>query len=112
MSDAFFTVLVAAGIPSTLFGAIIGILIWRGQRKAVKRENERIEKEKNRDEMMLFIFEGNSVSIALGKATAEAVRDKRCNGNVSDALIDATEFKKRQDQFFKRQGVKHLHDSA
>lgn len=105
-------VICAAGIPSTLFGSVIGILIWKGQRKAVKRETERAEKEKGRDEMMLLMLEGNAVSLCLGKATAEAVRDNHCNGNVTKALVDTDEFRKKQDVFFKKQGVQHLHESA
>jgi hypothetical protein len=112
IGQMFTMVLVAAAIPSTLFAAFIGRLIWKGQQKAIKREAERLDKEKSRDEMILFILEGNAVALCLGKVTAEAVRDGHCNGNVTRGIADAEAFKSRQDVFFKKEGVRHLHESA
>lgn len=107
-TNVVWTIILACSIPATLFGAFVGILIWHGQRKAIKREQERLEREKDRDEMFLLVFEGTSVAISLGKCNAEAYRDGKCNGNVTKALSDVADFRKRQDLFFKRKGIEHL----
>lgn len=103
---AFFA---AMGIPS----AIMGLIIWRLERRIDKREKEQAAREQGQKDLFVLIVQGTNAAIALGEATARAVQripDAHCNGDMHDALDYAADIKHKQKDFLTRQGVSFLMD--
>ena len=59
----------AMGIPS----AIMGLIIWRLERRIDKREKEQAAQEQGQKDLFVLIVQGTNAAIALGEATARAV---------------------------------------
>lgn len=88
--------LVAMGVPT----AVTGFFVWLIQRKIEKRDKvaekqreeqqkKMDEKEKAREKFELQIINSVGAAIALGEATARAVKripDAKCNGDMHAAL--------------------------
>ena len=75
----------AMGIPS----AIMGLIIWRLERRIDKREKEQAAQEQGQKDLFVLVVQGTNAAIALGEATARAVQripDAHCNGDMHDAL--------------------------
>lgn len=99
----------AMGIPS----AIMGLIIWRLERRIDKREKEQAAREQGQKDLFVLIVQGTNAAIALGEATARAVQripDAHCNGDMHDALDYAADIKHKQKGFLTRQGVSSLMD--
>ena len=94
----------AMGIPS----AIMGLIIWRLERRIDKREKEQAAQEQGQKDLFVLVVQGTNAAIALGEATARAVQripDAHCNGDMHDALDYAADIKHKQKDFLTRQGV-------
>lgn len=99
----------AMGIPS----AIMGLIIWRLERRIDKREKEQAAQEQGQKDLFVLVVQGTNAAIALGEATARAVQripDAHCNGDMHDALDYAADIKHKQKYFLTRQGVSSLMD--
>lgn len=99
----------AMGIPS----AIMGLIIWRLERRIDKREKEQAAQEQGQKDLFVLVVQGTNAAIALGEATARAVQripDAHCNGDMHDALDYAADIKHKQKDFLTRQGVSYLMD--
>lgn len=97
----------AMGIP----GAIMGLVVWRLERKIAKRDKAREDKDNAQEQLLLLIVRSNGAAIALGEATAKAVQripDAHCNGDMHAALEYATKVKHEQKEFLEKQGVHAL----
>lgn len=100
-------ILIAAGIPSALFG----LLIWWFKRSTDKREAKAEEREKNTERLMLMIMQSCRATNVLAEATAKAVQripDAHCNGDMTSALERANKIQKEEQQFLLDQGLKHI----
>lgn len=88
-------VILAAGIPSAVFGILI-----RELNKALdRRERAKEEKDEARLKNQKLIIRAVMASLSLSEATAEAVQripDAHCNGEMREAL---TEAKQIQDEY-------------
>lgn len=60
----------AMGIPS----ALMGLIAWRLRTRIEARDKAAEEKAKAQQELALILVKGTRASIALGEATAKAVR--------------------------------------
>lgn len=99
----------AMGIPS----AVMGIIIWRLERRIDRHDKALDEKNEGQKELVLILIKGTRASIALGEATAKAVQripDAHCNGDMHEALNYAVKIKHEQKDFLARQGVSALLD--
>lgn len=99
----------AMGIPS----AIMGLIIWRLERRIDKREKEQAAQEQGQKDLFVLVVQGTNAAIALGEATARAVQripDAHCNGDMHDALDYAADIKRKQKDFLTRKGVSSLMD--
>ena len=104
LESQIWTILLAAGIPSTIIGGIVGSMIKRMERRMD-------EKEQAREQQELYLVKGINASIALGEATAEAVAripDAHCNGDMHAALDYAKKIKHEQKDFLQEQAVHAL----
>ena len=92
------SIAIAAGVPSTATGLLVGWL--------VKRQNGR---DKAREEINILLIQGVDASICLGEATAIALRDGKTNGETKDALKYAANAKHNITNFLTKQGVKSIY---
>ena len=97
-------ILVAVGIPS----GITGFLIWRYQRRLIKAEKAREEQQKNLESLVLMMLQSTRANTVLGVATAEAVRDGHCNGNMTSALETVEIVAKAEKEFLLEKSIKYI----
>ncbi|WP_313341211.1 serine/threonine protein kinase [Lacrimispora sp.] len=73
------------------------------------REKKLAEKEKAREKNEVLIIKSVGAAIALGEATATALKNGHCNGETEAALQYAREIKHEQKDFLAEQVVKNLY---
>ena len=98
------TLLIAMSVPS----AITGFCFWLLEQKIKKNQVKLEEKEKMREKNEILIIKSNMAAIALGEATATALKNGHCNGETEAALKYAREVKHEQKDFLIEQGIKAL----
>jgi hypothetical protein len=96
--------LVAAGIPSGLFG----LLIWYFKQKMAKADKERAEQQKNLESLVLMMLQSTRANTILCVATAEAVRDGHCNGNMTSALDAVEKVAQEEKRFLLDKSIKYI----
>lgn len=105
------------GIPS----AVTGLCFWLIQRDITKRDKakeaaeaerrkEAEEKERAREELNILLIRSTGAAIALGEATATALKNGHCNGETEGALAYAKQVKHEQKDFLTKQGIKAVLD--
>jgi len=99
------TILAFMGVPS----AVTGLCFWTIQKNITKRDAKRDERENAREKNEILLIRSVGAAIALGEATACAIRDGKCNGELSIALAYAQKVKHEQKDFMTEQGVKNLY---
>lgn len=92
------------GIPS----AIVGLLVWFFKRKIDKNEKARAEQQKNLESLVLMMLQSTRANSILCKATAEAVRDGHCNGNMTNAMAVVEKAADAEKQFLLEKGIKYI----
>ena len=100
-------IIMAAGIPS----AITGLLVWWIKKKIDKQDEERQEREKNQERLMILIMQTGRATSVLSEATARAVQripDAHCNGDMKKALDDAKRIQTEEKDFLINKGIKHI----
>lgn len=97
-------ILVAAGIPSGIFG----LLVWYFKRKITKDEKNRETHQKNLESLVLMMLQSTRANTVLCRATAEAVRDGHCNGNMTAALAVVDKVAGAEKEFLLEKGVKYI----
>ena len=102
--DTFLQIIVAASIPSTL----TGLAVWKLKRTIEKHEKDRKAAEEMREEFDIMIIESVNSAIALGEATATALKNGHTNGETDGALEYARSVKHKQKEFLTRKGVEHI----
>ncbi len=95
--NIIWAILLAAGIPSSITGLVIG---W-----FMKRQSDR---DKARAEINILLIQGVGASISLGEANAIALRDGKTNGETKEALDYAMKAKHNITNFMTKQGVKNI----
>lgn len=99
-----YEMIVFLGVPS----AFTGFCFWLLKKHIDKNDGQRAEIEKAREKFEYLLIKSNGASIALGEATAHAIRDGKCNGEMTVALEYAQKVKHEQKDFLAEQGVKSL----
>ena len=102
----WWAILVAAGIPSGL----VGLLIWFFKRKIDKNEKAREKQQENLESLVLMMLQSTRANTVLCVATAEAVRDGHCNGNMTKALKAVAKVAKHEKDFLLEKGIKYIFD--
>ena len=97
-------ILLACGVPS----AVVGLAIWYLQKTIEKNEKKRDEREKHLESLVLMMLQSTRANSILGKATAEAIRDGHCNGNVSHALEVVDRAAEVEKQFLLENSIKYI----
>lgn len=100
----WWAILVAAGIPSGLFS----LLIWYIKRKMSKAEKHREKQQENLENLVLMMLQSTRANTVLCVATAEAVRDGHCNGNMTSALTAVEVVATAEKKFLLEKGIKYI----
>lgn len=96
--------LIAMSVPS----AVTGLCFFLIEQKIKKNQAKLEEKEKMREKNEILIIKSNMAAIALGEATATALKNGHCNGETEAALEYARKVKHEQKDFLIEQGIKAL----
>ncbi len=94
---------------AVLPSAITGFGLWAIQNSLKKREVKAEEKEKAREKNEILVIRSVGAAISLGEATACAIRDGKCNGELTAALEYARDVKHEQKDFMLEQSTKNLY---
>ena len=97
-------ILIAFGVPSGLFGLLIGYI----KRKLDRDEKARAEQQMNLESLVLMMLQSTRANSILCKATAEAVRDGHCNGNMTSAMAAVDKAADAEKQFLLEKGIKYI----
>lgn len=98
------TILIAAGIPSAIFG----LIIWRLKHHWEQRDKKQEERQKNLEDLVLMMLQSTRANSILCKATAEAVRDGHCNGNMTHAIEVVDKAAAAEKEFLLDKSIKYI----
>lgn len=98
------TIIIAAGIPSALFS----LIIWRVKHNMEERDRKAEERQKNLEDLVLMMLQSTRANSILCKATAEAVRDGHCNGNMSSAIEIVDKAAQAEKEFLLDKSIKYI----
>lgn len=98
------TILLAAGIPSAIFG----LIIWRFKKHIEDRDRKQDEQLKSMEQLILMMLQGTRANTILCKATAEAVRDGHCNGNMTAAMEVVDKAAQAEKEFLLEKSIKYI----
>jgi hypothetical protein len=93
------------GIPS----AITGLCFWMIQRRLTKRDEELDRRDAARERNEVLLVRSVGAAIALGEATATAMKNGHTNGETEAALEYARKIKHEQKDFLTEQGIKAIY---
>lgn len=88
--------------------AVTGLCFFWIEQKIKKNQAKLEEKEKMREKNEILIIKSNMAAIALGEATATALKNGHCNGETEAALEYARKVKREQKDFLIEQGIKAM----
>lgn len=92
---------IAMSIPS----GITGFCFWLLEKKLDKREKERKKAEETREQQEFLMVKSIGAAIALGEASAIALKNGHTNGETEAALEYARKVKHEQKDFLEKQGI-------
>lgn len=105
------TIAAATGILGTVTGAIVGLGFWLLRKKIAENEEKRKDHESQQEALQMIILDSVNGLMDLTEATARAVKNGHCNGDMTKALEDLQETKKRQQRMLTKAGVHNIvHD--
>jgi hypothetical protein len=96
--------LVLFGVPS----AITGLFVWWIKKKIEANEKRALEREQHLEELVLLMLQCTRANTILSVATAEAVRDGHCNGNMSHALEVVEKAAAAEKEFLLDKSIKYV----
>ena len=101
-------ILLILGIPSALGAALIGLGFWYLKKIITRNEAKRDEHEQNIESLILMMLQSERANTVLCKATAEAVRDGHCNGNMTAALEAVEKVALAEKEFLLDKSIKYI----
>ncbi|MFR1531950.1 MAG: serine/threonine protein kinase [Christensenellales bacterium] len=105
MTVNIWTLICALGIPT----AITSLGLFMLQRRIKRREAKDDEREAARQKHEVLTVKGINAAIALGEATATALKNGHCNGETDAALAFAQKVKHETKDFLTEQSMKHIY---
>lgn len=101
-------VLLASGAPS----AILGLAIWYIKKEIQKHQKRQEEHDKNLESLTLLMLQSTRANTILCKATAEAVRDGHCNGNMTEAMKIVEQTAEAEKAFLLDKSIKYIFEEG
>lgn len=102
--EELWTILLAFGVPS----AVLGFAIWYIKGMITRNQKKQEEHDKNLESLVLMMLQSTRANSILCKATAEAVRDGHCNGNMTSAMQVVEKAAEAEKQFLLEKGIKYI----
>lgn len=96
--------LLAFGVPS----AVLGFAVWYIQREMTRNQKKQEEHDKNMESLVLMMLQSTRANTILCKATAEAVRDGHCNGNMTEAMKIVDKTAEAEKEFLLDKSIKYI----
>lgn len=96
--------LLALGVPSAVFG----LIVWYLKRLIVRYQQRQEEHQKNLESLVLMMLQSERANTILCKATAEAVRDGHCNGNMTAAMDIVNKAAAAEKEFLLDKSIKYI----
>ena len=97
-------ILLAFGVPSSLFG----LGVWWLKKRIETNEKRHETRESNLESLVLMMLQSTRANTILCKATAEAVRDGHCNGNMTAALEAVDKVAAAEKEFLLDKSIKYI----
>jgi hypothetical protein len=99
---------IAASLFYSALGAGLPVVVWeigrliirkRGKAKTIPERMDRVE--------LILLQHGEELAVQteVGQATLEALRDNKCNGNVTTALQKIAKMKDKRDKFYREHAI-------
>lgn len=107
METNVWELLLAVGLPTAIVSGIVGMLFWRLKRWETQRKEEQEKRDVARRELELLQIKGTLAAMALGEATATALKNGHCNGETERALDYEQRIKHEIRDFLAQSGVDH-----
>lgn len=104
MNSEIIQIIMMFGIPS----AITGIAVWLFKRQIEANERKHQEHQNNLEELVLMMLQSTRANSILCKATAEAVRDGHCNGNMTAAIAAVDAVAAEEKEFLLKKSIKYI----
>lgn len=98
------SVLLAFGVPSAAFG----LLVWYFKMQITKNQKRQEAHEKNMESLVLMMLQSERANTILCIATAEAVRDGHCNGNMTNAMEIVNKAAAAEKEFLLDKSIKYI----
>ncbi len=92
-----------------ILSAFTGLCFWMIQRRLTKRDEELDRRDAARERNEVLLVRSVGAAIALGEATATAMKNGHANGETEAALEYARKIKHEQKDFLTEQGIKALY---
>ncbi len=102
--------LLAIGLPSATLSALFGYFVHRVEKRQNNQDKEQKQREARREKLELLQIKGTLSAMALGEATAKALKNGHCNGETEKALAYEETVKHEIRDFMTEQGIKHIVD--
>ena len=104
MNSEIIQIIMMFGIPS----AITGLGVWFFKRQIEASEKKHQEQQNNLEELVLMMLQSTRANSILCKATAEAVRDGHCNGNMTAAIAAVDAVAAEEKEFLLKKSIKYI----
>ena len=83
-------------------------MIWYLKKMIAKNHAKQEEHDKNLESLVLMMLQSTRANSILCKATAEAVRDGHCNGNMTQAMEAVEKAAAAEKEFLLEKGIKYI----
>ena len=107
METNVWELLLAVGLPTAIVSGVVGMLFWRLKQWETQRKEEQEKRDVARRELELLQIKGTLAAMALGEATATALKNGHCNGETERALDYEQRVKHEIRDFLAQSGVDH-----
>lgn len=102
--EQIWNVLLAFGVPAAVFGFVV----WYFKMQITKNQKRQEVHEKNMEALVLMMLQSERANTILCKATAEAVRDGHCNGNMTAAMEVVDKAAAAEKEFLLDKSIKYI----
>ena len=107
METNVWELLLAVGLPTAIVSGVVGMLFWRLKQWETQRKEEQEKRDVARRELELLQIKGTLAAMALGEATATALKNGHANGETERALDYEQRVKHEIRNFLAQSGVDH-----
>lgn len=95
-------------IVSAILTGTVSLGFWYFKRSTDKREKARIAHDSHMESLVLMMLQSTRANTILCTATAEAVRDGHCNGNMTKALEIVNAAAESEKKFLLEKSIKYI----